>query len=428
MANLEGVILSDYLLLECISRSSLADVYRACQHDASQYEVAVKVFRVDYAEREAFRSCFIYEADKIGKFAHPYILPLLEYGEGKELLYAVTPFIKSGTLEDLLRDVGGKCSVYQVLPIVEQLCAAVEYAHEHEVLHGNIKPTNVFVASDGRLLLADFGIARGYAAGQQSLIRMEWSTTAYAAPEQSLGLLSRASDIYALGALTFRLLTGVPVFSGQTPVEVLLKHVRQEPPSARSLEAGITDAVARVLQQALSKRAEDRHSSALAFYQAFASAVALTPAVSRVAQTVATAARVLEQLQQSQPAPALPSFSVQSTYPLRPAPQAVSASPTRLPSQLVEHISPSEKGVAAVSPDSASDALEMAIDSARRSLWEDQPTRPETGSAPLPVARRKHEQKQPQRSFVLPVLVVILLILGLLGALISSWFFPALFV
>jgi serine/threonine protein kinase len=393
-------------------------VYRACQHDASQYEVAVKVFRVDYAEREAFRSCFIYEADKIGKFAHPYILPLLEYGEGKELLYAVTPFIKSGTLEDLLRDVGGKCSVYQALPIVEQLCAAVEYAHEHGVLHGNIKPTNVFVASDGRLLLADFGIARGYAAGQQSLIRMEWNTTAYAAPEQSLGLLSRASDIYALGALTFRLLTGAPVFSGQTPVEVLLKHVRQEPPSARSLEAGITDAVASVLQKVLSKRSEDRYLSALAFNQAFAEAVALTPAVSRVAQTVATAARVLEKLQVQSAHPA-PSITAQQTFPLLSPSQAV-ATPSRLPVSLREPES--------LPPGSSSDAmaLEAARDSARRSLWEDQPTRPQTGPAPLHIARGNTEKRQLQRSFVLPVLVVVLLVLGLLGALISSWFFPAL--
>ena len=254
MLNLEGAMLSDYLLLECISRGNVADVYRAQQNDTGRYEVAVKVFRPVFAAREAFRAYFLYEAEKIGHFDHPHILPFIEYGEGEGLLYSVTPFVKSGTLDDLLKKVGGKFPAMQVLPIVQQLCEAVQYAHMHDVIHGNIKPGNVFVANDGRMLLADFGIARSYADGQQSLEKLDWTASEYAAPEQSLGLLRRSSDIYALGALFFRLLTGAPLFTGETPVEVLLKHVRQEPPSARSLEPGISDAVDEVLYKALRKR------------------------------------------------------------------------------------------------------------------------------------------------------------------------------
>src|SRR5689334_22421033 len=169
MANLEGALLSDYLLLECISRGNVADLYRAQQNDESQYEVAVKIFRPGYAEREAFRAYFLHEAEKIGQFDHPHILPFIEYGEGEGLLYSVTPFVKSGTLDDLLRKVGGKFSAMQAQPIVQQLCAAVQHAHDQDVIHGNIKPRNVFVANDGRMLLADFGIVRGYADGQQAL-------------------------------------------------------------------------------------------------------------------------------------------------------------------------------------------------------------------------------------------------------------------
>src|SRR5437588_4866866 len=149
MSDLEGVMLSDYLLLQCISKGGVADVYRARQHGERNYEVAVKIFRPGYAERASFRDYFMAEAEKIGQFDHPHILPFLEFGEGEGLLYVVTPFVATGTLEDLLRRVGGKFSAMQALPILQQLCSAVQYVHERETVHGNLKPTNVFVAADG---------------------------------------------------------------------------------------------------------------------------------------------------------------------------------------------------------------------------------------------------------------------------------------
>src|ERR1700694_1220777 len=266
---LEGVQLSDFLLIECINRGGVADVYRGREVGEGNYEVAVKVFRPGYAQREAFRTYFMTEAEKIGQFEHPNILPFLEFGEGEGLLYTVTPFIASGTLDDLLKQVGGKFSAMQALPIMQQLCNAIQYAHDHDVIHGNIKPSNVFVASDGRLLLADFGIARSYDDSQQSLTRVGWGSAEYAAPEQSLGVLRRSSDIYSLGVLLFRILTGSPPFTGQTPVEVLLKHVRQQPPSARSLVPHLSEAVEGVLRMAMQKRADDRFASASELSNAF---------------------------------------------------------------------------------------------------------------------------------------------------------------
>src|SRR5438270_7825923 len=248
MSDLEGVMLSDYLLLQCIGKGELADVYRARQNGDGNYEVAVKVYRSGYAQQESFRNYFMAEAEKIGQFDHPNILPFLEFGEGEGLLYVVTPFVAPGTLDDLLMRVGGRFSAMQALPIIQQLCSAVQYAHERDVTHGNIKPSNIFVATDGRMLLTDFGIARGYDDSQHSLTRVGWGSAEYAAPEQSLGVLRPASDIYTLGVLLFRIITGYPPFVGQTPVEVLLKHVRQQTPSARSIDPGISDAVDNVVQ------------------------------------------------------------------------------------------------------------------------------------------------------------------------------------
>src|SRR5215467_3279786 len=318
---LEGAILSDYLLLQCISRGGIADVYRARQSGEGNYEVAVKVFRTGYAQRESFREYFMTEAEKVGQFEHPNILPFLEFGEGEDLLYSVTPFVTTGTLEELLSRVGGKFSAMQALPIMQQLCSAVQYAHDHDVIHGNIKPTNVFVATDGRMLLSDFGIVRGYDDSQQSMTRIGWGSAEYAAPEQSLGVLRRASDIYSLGVLLFRILTGEPPFTGQTPVEVLLKHVRQQAPSARSLDPNISDAVDGVLQMALQKRSDDRFASAEEFSNALAVAISVAPVASPVAKSVTPITRQLT------PGP----ISVSTGDPQTPVPVNMAQSSTTTP-------------------------------------------------------------------------------------------------
>ncbi len=284
MSNLEGAILSDYLLLQCISKGGIADVYRACQNGERNYEVAAKVFRSSFAQRAAFRDYFMAEAEKIGQFEHPHILPLLEFGEGEDLLYVIMPYVATGTLEGLLKRVGGKLSATQALPILQQLCSAMQYAHNHGVIHGNLKLSNIFVAADGRILLSDFGIVRDYDDSQQSLTRVGWGSAEYAAPEQSLGVLKRGSDIYSLGVLLFRMLAGQPPFTGQTPVEVLLKHVRQAPPSIRTIVPSVSDAVEGVLQMALQKRADDRFASMEEFSNAFYAAVTVAPIASPVAR------------------------------------------------------------------------------------------------------------------------------------------------
>lgn len=284
MSNLEGAILSDYLLLQCISKGGIADVYRARQHGEGNYEVAAKVFRSSFAQRADFRDYFMAEAEKIGQIEHPHILPLLEFGEGEDLLYVVMPYVATGTLEGLLKRVGGKLLAMQALPILQQLCSAMQYAHNSGVIHGNLKLSNIFVATDSRILLSDFGIVRDYDDSQQSLTRVGWGSAEYAAPEQSLGVLKRSSDIYSLGALLFRMLAGQPPFTGKTPVDVLLKHVRQAPPSIRSIVPTISDAVDGVLQMALQKRADDRFASMEEFSNAFYAAVTVAPVASPMAR------------------------------------------------------------------------------------------------------------------------------------------------
>lgn len=507
---LEGVQLSDFLLIECISRGGVADVYRG-RHVAGavNYEVAVKVFRPGYAQRESFRAYFMAEAEKVGQFEHPNILPFLEFGEGDSLLYSVTPYIESGTLDDLLARVGGKFSAIQALPILQQLCSAVQYAHEHDVVHGNIKLSNVYVGADGRILLADFGIVRGYDDSQQSLTRIGWGSAEYAAPEQSLGVLRRSSDIYSLGVLLFRLLTGQPPFTGQTPVEVLLKHVRLEAPSARSIDPAISDAVNSVVQVAMRKRSDDRYTSAEEFSDALRTAVTVSPVASPVARAAPAFTRPLA----SNPAFAssgLRPFTtpVPPVPPVAPVAPVAPTTPTPTGPLMIQPPVPSLPGLseqfassfplhslASGEPVQDEDAVEFGSqsgissgatgekvflhdddDTDTRLFWSSDPVEwspigeEQSGSVSLtasdylqhmPVAREE-PMPQPQqdalrepdapiavepqpealplselkadvkergkasggRKKLLPILVIVLLLIGLLGALLSSFLFP----
>jgi serine/threonine protein kinase len=412
MPDLEGVMLSDYLLLKCISHGGVADVYRARQNIGGDYEVAVKIYQGEYAERTSFRNYFMSEAEKVGQLDHSNILPLLEFGEGDGLLYVVTPYITTGTLLDFLRRVGGRLSAIQAEPVVQQLCSALYYAHERGVIHGNIKPTNIFIGPDGRVLLADFGVARGYQDSQESLTRIGWGTAEYVAPEQSLGLLRPASDIYTVGTILFLILTGQPPFSGQTPVEVLLKHVRQPAPSARQFAPGVSDAVDRVLQKALQKRTDDRYATAEELSLLFSAAVQIAP--------VATPLAPQPELQHVA-APAFASGGPRTPFPAIVPPSPLSDPETPTPTYLAAPTArpaPLPAGPVEWSP------LAPDAPGARDYLS----STPTASPAPQPVGVAKKEtQKRHGNVFlskVLPVLVIVVLLLGLAAALLSSFFFP----
>ncbi len=457
---LEGVQLSDFLLIKCINRGGVADVYRGRQVGEGNYEVAVKVFRPGYAQRESFREYFMSEAEKIGQFEHPNILPFLEFGEGEGLLYAVTPFIQGGTLADLLKQVGGKFSAMQALPIMQQLCSAVQYAHDRDVIHGNIKPSNVFVAADGRMLLSDFGIVRGYDDSQQSLTRVGWGSAEYAAPEQSLGVLRRASDIYALGVLLFRILTGQPPFTGQTPVEVLLKHVRQQAPSARSIDPSISDAVDGVLQMAMQKRSDDRFASAEEFSNALLAAVTVSPVASPVARSVPTRQLTHSQIYSTGEAhtPTPPSNVAVTPPPVvTPGPSEQFDAPSFIEMPLQQMSPAANTGNAGSSPleSGGKHFLQDEDDAGTHLFWSTEPVEwspignaqpipltaadllrskpvepdvppipPKPAPLPAPEPPKKKDSGKAWQKKLLPVLVVILLLLGLAGALFSSFLFP----
>lgn len=451
MVDLTGTMLNEYYLFRRMALGGVADVYCASSSRFEGREMAVKVFRPGYAQHSVARHYFLSESRKISAFQHQHILPLLAYGEESGLLYAVSPLMTTGSLDNLMTRVGQRFSVAQTLPILRQLCEAVQYAHDHEVLHGNLKPSNIFIAHDGRMLLADFGLACGYDELRQSLTRLGWGLAAYAAPEQALGVLRRAGDIYALGVLLFCLLTGALPFEGLSPEEVLRKHVHQPPPRLRDYDPSLSLSIEHVVQRALKKHAEERFTSAREFSQTLQEAV-------RSAHTFHPFALSTKPYPPELSANATPNIepAIHLVHPevqSQPFPQEGSTS--FIPSALEEVYVFPEQGMVQELPVIAKPAhdpfsshswrerrrqdteLFLSADPAEwsplitalSSLEQDAPnvkrssvdfTRPDEDA-------NKNLQKEtiaPQKRQWLPLLVLMLLLLGLLGALLSAFYFP----
>ncbi|HEV2236116.1 MAG TPA: serine/threonine-protein kinase, partial [Ktedonobacterales bacterium] len=279
MAGLQGRALGGYQLTAQLSSGGVAEVYRATPTQAGGREAIVKVIYPEFARQNGFRARFDQIVQIGRRLNHPHILPLLASGEQNGYLYIVTPFVAAGTLKDWI--VGGKrLGTHDVGPFFRQVCEAVGYAHSQSVVHGNIKPSNIFLFEGRHVLLGDFG--RLWDVGQMDMTHAGPGIEAveFLAPESTEGRADQRSDIYGLGAVLYASLTGVPPFRGNTPFEVLGAHARQAPPqlgSARPpVEPGVL-ALDPVVQKALAKAPDARFPSALALAQAVEGAVRGAP-------------------------------------------------------------------------------------------------------------------------------------------------------
>jgi serine/threonine protein kinase len=268
MAGMEGMRLGAYELTERIGGGGMAEVYRARQLTAFGREVAIKVIRAGYSEDPSFRERFLREAQAISKLSHPNILPLIEFGEEKDILYLVMPLAREGTLRDLLKQRNGPLPLDEAVPIFVQLCDAVQYAHEEGIIHRDIKPQNVLLQRRTHVLLADFGIARDTAETQMTATGAGIGTVEYMAPEQAIGQADMRSDIYSLGVVLYQLITGTVPYSGSTPFQVLMKHTNDALPDPRLLNPNLPAEIIQVLQGALAKDPQRRFQSALALGRA----------------------------------------------------------------------------------------------------------------------------------------------------------------
>ena len=297
MAHLDGQDLGGCKLIRKLGAGGMGEVYLAEQRRLGNRLVAVKVvtpddltFHEEVAEDMARR--FQREAALLGQLSHPNILPVHDSGYEQNHLYLVMEYAPEGSLADAMR---GSAKHRLALPVdlpravdmIGQIAAALQYTHEHGIIHRDVKPGNVLIRiqPDGRwhLLLADFGVARNM---DTSSNRTQVSGTfAFMAPEQFSGKFSPASDQYALGVLAFLLLTGRTPFEGDL-ARLTHAHMFEPPPSLHKLNHTIPPAVEAVVARALAKEPSARYSSVAAFADALRSAaIETTLPTDRIAPT-----------------------------------------------------------------------------------------------------------------------------------------------
>src|SRR5258707_2367915 len=280
--------LGRYHLLKLIAKGGMGEIYLA-EDPSINRQVAIKVIRSEMAPLAGDGGSsdnarlFEREARAIAMLDHPYILPLYDYGEQKQggivLTYLVMPYRPEGSLATWLeqRPQGHPLSLEDCASIILQAASALQYTHDHQIIHQDVKPSNFLIRLNREhperpdIQISDFGIARlsNMTSGASQNIR---GTPSYMSPEQWEGSPVPASDQYALAAMAYELVTGSQPFKGN-PMQMMYAHVNTPPQIPSSLIPGLPPALDAVLLRGLAKRPANRFPTIQAFAQAFQQAL-----------------------------------------------------------------------------------------------------------------------------------------------------------
>jgi TolB-like protein/predicted Ser/Thr protein kinase len=257
--------LGDYELLKVVGRGGQGVVYRAHQKSLNR-TVALKVISLGSWATEAHLKRFRREAEAAARLEHPGIVPIHEVGERDGSCYFSMKFVEGGQLDEVVRRT--PMSIRQAAELIAKVARTVHYAHEHGILHRDIKPGNILLDAKGEPLLTDFGLAR-LTEAESTVTRTKevMGTPSYMAPEQAMGnnaAVSSATDVYGLGAVLYQLLTGHPPFAGGTTYETIKLVLDTEPRQPRLLNPKIDRDLSTICVKCLEKDPKRRYPSSLA--------------------------------------------------------------------------------------------------------------------------------------------------------------------
>ena len=257
--------LGDYELLEEVGRGGQGVVFRARQKSLNR-TVALKVISLGQWASKAHLKRFRREAEAAASLDHPCIVPIYEVGERDGSCYFSMKFVEGGQLDEVVRR--APMSIRQAAKLIAKVARTVHYAHQHGILHRDIKPGNILLDQNGEPLLTDFGLARLLDTESTVTRTMEvLGTPSYMAPEQAVGsnsVVSSVTDVYGLGAVFYQLLTGQPPFAGGTTYETIKLLLDTEPRQPRLLNPKIDRDLSTICLKCLEKDSKRRYSSALA--------------------------------------------------------------------------------------------------------------------------------------------------------------------
>src|SRR2546427_1746831 len=303
-----------YRIMRKLGAGGMANVYLAEDQELGR-RVAIKILNDRHANDDQFVERFRREAKNAASLSHPNIVSIYDRGEAEGTYYIAMEYLDGRSLKELI--VGrGPAPIPIAIDYARQILAAVRFAHRHGIVHRDIKPHNVLVDAEGRLKVTDFGIARA-GASQMTEAGSIIGTAQYLSPEQAKGApVDQTSDLYSVGVVLYELLTGVVPFSGDTPVEIAMKHLSAVPEAPSAQRAEIPRDLDLVILRALAKDPSDRYQSAEEM-DADLERVQRGAAVSPATEEAATAI-----ISRPPPPPAAPTAITQARQPVPYAPPA----------------------------------------------------------------------------------------------------------
>ncbi|MFG6497747.1 Stk1 family PASTA domain-containing Ser/Thr kinase [Fictibacillus sp. UD] len=250
-----------YKLLEVIGDGGMAIVYRAKDLILDR-DVAVKVLRSEFNKDEDFIRRFKREAESATSLDHPNIVSIYDVGEDEEIYFIVMEYVQGKTLKQYIKE-HGKISVEESLHIMKQIVSGMAVAHDHGIIHRDIKPHNILITENGTAKLTDFGIALAITSATITHTNSILGSVHYFSPEQARGGIANAkSDIYSFGAVLYEMITGRVPFVGDSPVSVALKHLQENVIEPRRLNPEIPQSVENIVLKSLAKNPLRRYDSA----------------------------------------------------------------------------------------------------------------------------------------------------------------------
>ncbi len=252
-----GTMLGDrYEILDKIGTGGMADVYKAKCHKLNRY-VAIKVLKAEFATNKSFVSKFRAEAQAAAGLIHPNIVNVYDVGDENGMYYFVMELVEGITLKKYIEK-KIRLSVKEAVSIAIQIAMGIESAHNNGIIHRDIKPQNIIISKEGKVKVADFGIARAASSDTQTSHAM--GSVHYTSPEQARGGYSDAkSDIYSIGITLFEMVTGRVPFDGETTVAIAIKHIQEEMPSPRIYVSEIPISVEQIIFKCTQKHPDSRY-------------------------------------------------------------------------------------------------------------------------------------------------------------------------
>ena len=250
-----------YRLLRKLGSGGMADVWLAEDRELGR-RVAIKILHERYANDEQFVERFRREATHAAGLSHQNIVSIYDRGSINGSYFIVMEYVEGRTLKELLVQ-RGTCPVPVAISYARQILAALRFAHRNGIIHRDIKPHNVIVDHEGRIKVADFGIARAGTTSQMTEAGSIIGTAQYLSPEQARGApVDESSDLYSTGIVLYELVTGKVPFTGETAVEIAMKHLSHVPETPSSIRHEIPHDLDLVILRALAKDPADRYRSA----------------------------------------------------------------------------------------------------------------------------------------------------------------------